>query len=80
MVGGGFDSFVFDDGGGSDVVTDFQNGIDRFNLKAVATVQAFADLDVIDNGPTVTVDYGSGSFTITNLGNARLIDASDFVF
>jgi Ca2+-binding RTX toxin-like protein len=78
--GGGADDFVFGDGDGFDIVTDFQNGSDRFDLKAVAAVATFADLAVIDNGPTVTVDYGTGSFAIANVDNPLLIDASDFVF
>ena len=47
---------------------------------AVAGVDDFSDLTVIDNGATVTVSYGTGSFTLANVGNAALIDASDFVF
>jgi Ca2+-binding RTX toxin-like protein len=78
--GSGADVFVFADGDGFDTVTDFANGSDRFNLKGVPGVDSFSDLDVIDNGATVTVDYGTGSFTISNVGNPALIDASDFIF
>jgi hypothetical protein len=46
----------------------------------VAGVAGFADLAVIDNGATVTVDYGTGSFTIANLADPGQLDASDFLF
>jgi hypothetical protein len=77
---GGADVFVFDDGDGADTITDFANGTDKFDVTAVAGVADFSDLTVIDNGATVTVNYGTGSFTITNIGNPALIDATDFVF
>ena len=77
---GGADVFVFDDGDGADTITDFANGSDTCELTAVAAVDEFSDLTVIDNGSTVTVNYGTGSFTFANVGNAALIDASDFVF
>ena len=35
---------------------------------------------MIDNGATVTVNYGTGSFTLANVANPALVDASDFVF
>ena len=59
---GGADNFVFDDGDGADTVTDFQNGSDQFDLIGVAGVDDFGDLDLTDNGASVTVDYGTGSF------------------
>ena len=77
---GGADLFIFDDGDGSDTVVDFQNGSDRFDLTAVAGIDDIGDLIIVDNGPTVTVNYGSGSFTIANLGNPAALDAADFLF
>ena len=67
--GSGNDDFVFDDGDGADTVTDFQNGADQFDLTAVAGVDDIGDLTIIDNGATVTVNYGTGSFTIANLAD-----------
>jgi Ca2+-binding RTX toxin-like protein len=77
---GGADVFVFDDADGADTITDFANGSDNVDLTAVAGVDEFSDLTVIDNGATVTVNYGTGTFTLANIGNAGLIDASDFIF
>ena len=78
--GGGNDDFVFDDGDGADTVTDFQNGADQFDLSAVAGVNDIGDLTIIDNGATVTVNYGTGSFTIANLADPAPLDAGDFIF
>ena len=50
-------------------MTDFQNGADQFDLTAVAGIDDIGDLTIIDNGATVTVNYGTGSFTITNLAD-----------
>ena len=76
---GGADVFVFDDGDGADTITDFANAFDTFDLTAVAGLDDFSDLTVIDNGATVTVNYGTGSFTRANISDAALVDASDFV-
>jgi Ca2+-binding RTX toxin-like protein len=78
--GAGDDVFIFADGDGDDIVTDFQNGADRFDLSAVDDVDGFSDLAIVDNGFTVTVDYGTGSFELDNASNPALIDASDFHF
>ena len=78
--GSGSDDFIFDDGHGADTVTDFQNGSDQFDLTAVAGVDDIGDLTITDNGATVTVNYGTGSFTITNLADPASLDAGDFIF
>ena len=78
--GSGLDDFIFDDGHGADTVTDFQNGSDQFDLSAVAGINAIGDLTITDNGATVTVNYGTGSFTITNLADPAQLDAGDFIF
>ena len=81
LIGGsGADDFIFDDGHGADTVTDFQNGSDQFDLTAVAGIDDIGDLTIIDNGATVTVNYGTGSFTITNLADPGQLDAGDFLF
>ena len=35
----------------------------------MAGIDDIGDLTIIDNGATVTVNYGTGSFTITNLAD-----------
>ena len=43
-------------------------------------IDDIGDLTITDNGATVTVNYGSGSFTITNLADPASLDAGDFIF
>jgi Ca2+-binding RTX toxin-like protein len=78
--GGGRDTYVFAAGGGADKVTDFEDGRETFDLTGAAGVHAFNDLTLTDTGPSIEVDYGSGSFLIVNVGKLSLIDASDFIF
>ncbi len=73
----GTDAFVFSDNGGSDTVTDFANGSEKFDLQAVAGLDSFSQLVLADTGPGVHVDYGTGSFLITNASNFSSIEATD---
>ncbi|MFN4056549.1 MAG: calcium-binding protein [Roseinatronobacter sp.] len=76
--GGGADVFVFADGFGNDVVTDFQNGLDLFDFRAHGASR-FAQLSVANAGGNATISDGLGN-TILVLGAAGLIDAGDFIF
>jgi Ca2+-binding RTX toxin-like protein len=75
----GTDTFIFSDNGGSDTVTDFANGSEKFDLQAVAGLDSFSQLVLTDTGPGVLVDYGTGSFLIANASNFSSIEASDFL-
>ena len=79
----GNDRFVFLDGDGADIVSDFaDNGIEKFDLSGLVTgAQNFGQLVVTDTaGPGVTVNYGSGSFLVANINSTAQIDAGDFLF
>ena len=76
--GGGADVFVFADGFGNDVVTDFQNGADRFDFR-VHSASSFLQLTVTNSGGNATISDGLGN-TILVQGAAGLIDAGDFIF
>ena len=76
--GGGADVFVFADGFGNDVVTDFQNGTDRFDFRG-HSASNFAQLTVTNSGGNATISDGLGN-TILVQGAAGLIDAGDFLF
>jgi hypothetical protein len=43
-------------------------------------VDGVSDIDIIDLGAVVAIDYGTGSFVIANIGTPSAIDASDFIF
>jgi Ca2+-binding RTX toxin-like protein len=75
----GTDTFVFADNSGSDTVTDFANGSEKFDLQAVAGLTSFSQLVLTDTGPGVLVDYRTGSFLIANASNFSSIDATDFL-
>jgi hypothetical protein len=69
---------VFNNRGGEDVVLNFENGDDVFDLRAVSGVNFFRDLDLVDLGDDVLVDYGRGSFIIEDESFSS-IGASDFL-
>lgn len=71
------DRFVFQRGGGTDRVTDFQNGIDRFEIGSGAA--SFADLTIADAGANVRITFGTSVIIVENRAHTA-IDASDFVF
>ena len=76
--GGGADVFVFASGFGNDVVTDFQNGADRFDFR-VHSASSFLQLTVTNSGGNATISDGLGNAILVQ-GAAGLIDAGDFLF
>lgn len=75
----GVDVFVFADNFGNDTVQDFQDGAELFIFTDHTTVGAFADLSVSSSGGNALIADGLGN-TITVIGAAGLIDATDFIF
>jgi Ca2+-binding RTX toxin-like protein len=80
LGGADADTFIFHDGDGRDTVTDFENGIDTFDLRGVADVHDRGDLQLTDTGADVLVDYGSGSFVVEGVTGTSVLDAGDFIF
>ncbi len=79
------DTFVFADGHGDDVITDFEatNPFETIDLSAVTAIDDFDDL-VADHlsqaGPDALIETGGGdSLTLTGVSVGDL-DASDFLF
>ncbi|MDJ1008506.1 MAG: calcium-binding protein [Paracoccaceae bacterium] len=79
------DLFVFRDGHGSDIVTDFaaQNDFERIDLAAVTAIADFDDLvgnHLTQSGGDVLIDTGNGdSITLVGVSLTDL-DVFDFVF
>jgi Ca2+-binding RTX toxin-like protein len=76
--GSGADIFVFANGFGNDLVESFQNGLDRFDF-TLHSLTSFAQLQVSAVAGNALIGDGAGN-SITVLGAAGLIDASDFLF
>jgi hypothetical protein len=75
--GGGADTFVFADNWGSDIVLDFQDGLDTLDLSGTGLL--YADLS-IGNGVS-GAEIASGGSTLVLAGiDASLVDDTDFVF
>ena len=78
LIGGaGADIFVFNRGDGIDAITDFANGVDKFQIGTGA--ERFADLTVNDSGKNVIITFADVKVTLLNVDH-RLIDADDFMF
>lgn len=72
---GGADVFVFADGWGSDVVTDFQRGADLLDFTATGLVMG--DLDITTQPDGLLISHGTDSLLLTGVDS---VDASDFLF
>jgi Ca2+-binding RTX toxin-like protein len=76
--GQGADVFVFGKSGGSDVVLDFQLGVDKLMLEDGLTVKKYVVGDVNGDGiADLTVHFSTGSITLLNVGTA--LDSSNFL-
>jgi len=91
LVGGdGFDTFVFADASGRDVISDFsEHNSERIDLSSVAEIVDFADLianHLVDVGGTAVITYGGvntielTNWTLADIGVGEIISASDFIF
>ena len=84
LTGGGADLerdlFVFQTAGGTDTITDYEDGVDRIQFRSIAGTSNFAALTIANNGSgDAVVTYSEGSVTLTGIDQS-LLDASDFIF
>lgn len=75
--GAGADQFYFGTGGGSDTVTDFQNGVDVVAIGLGA--DSFAGLTITDSGADAIITFADVSIKLLNVDHT-LIDSGDFLF
>ncbi|MEM7210578.1 MAG: choice-of-anchor Q domain-containing protein [Pseudomonadota bacterium] len=75
ILEGGSDADIFVLSAGSDIILDFEDGVDQIDLTGSGTL--FQDLTLLDTGTSVRISHGTGSLTLQNFD---LIDltASDF--
>nr|WP_229583079.1 calcium-binding protein [Paracoccus sp. S-4012] len=75
--GAGADRFVFAAGGGTDMIADFQNGIDQVQLIGLA--HSLADLQIEQRGAHTLLLFRGDYLYFINT-DMRLLDGSDFIF
>ncbi|MGE0200767.1 MAG: S8 family serine peptidase [Candidatus Melainabacteria bacterium] len=79
---GGNDTFTFGLGCGSDLIQDFQNGLDHLDISGWG-LSGFGDLTIAMAGADTTITFAGASggemITLDNIDSA-VIDASDFIF
>jgi len=80
LTGGkGADTFVFNEGFGHDVITDFETGRDRIDLSHLGI--GFDALTFSSVGDDLVIDFGNANDSITLIGHAQTaLTASEFVF
>jgi Ca2+-binding RTX toxin-like protein len=76
-LGIGTDVFVFAPQGGRDRVTDFEDGVDRIDLRAFST--SLSQLAITDLGNDLRIVVGTTTVFLTNV-DATEIGAADFLF
>ena len=84
LSGGGVDLdrdlFVFQTGGGTDTITDYEDGVDQIQFRAIAGTTQFSDLAIANNGSgDAVITYSEGTVTLNGIDQSQL-DVSDFVF
>ena len=77
--GSGADTFVYADGGGMDVIGDFNRAEgDKIDLSGVTGIYTFADIQSNSSGGNTVITFSAGN-TLT-LNGVASIQQSDFVF
>ncbi|MFZ7094081.1 calcium-binding protein [Primorskyibacter sp. 2E233] len=76
--GAGTDTFIFYDNGGNDTISDFENGLDRIDLRGLSTVSTWGDLDIRQVSGGTEIDLGEDILFLTNI-QASDIDVNDFL-
>ncbi len=78
LTGGeGADRFVFGNGAGRDVITDFEDGVDAIGFM----IQSFGyeDLKILQDGDDAVIRHAGGQIRVTDV-DADTLDSEDFTF
>jgi len=83
-LSGGFkgrDVFIFANGFGEDIITDFDNNLDRIDFTQNTNFNVFADIVTVatQSGTDVFIQDGTNQITLQNFNLADL-DVTDFIF
>jgi Ca2+-binding RTX toxin-like protein len=80
LIGGsGEDIFVFQKGGGRDVVADFRHGRDEIDVSRLDGVNSLSDLNVWQSGNDTIIEHGFDILILKGVKESDL-DNSDFIF
>jgi Ca2+-binding RTX toxin-like protein len=77
--GSGADTFVFQKGGGRDVVTDFRHGRDDIDVSRLNGVNSLSDLDIRQEGRDTLIQHDASILVLKGV-NAFDLDSNDFIF
>lgn len=77
--GSGADTFVFQKGGGRDVVTDFRHGQDDIDVSRLNGVNSLSDLDIRQEGRDTLIQHDNSILVLKGV-NASDLDSNDFIF
>ena len=78
--GSGNDRFNFEDGWGSDTITDFaDNGIEKINLFGVTGATGLGDLTITDTAQGALIEYNGDTILVAGITAVQL-GAEDFIF
>ena len=77
--GSGDDTFVFQKGGGRDVVTDFRDDHDRIDASRLSGVDSMSDLRVMQVDHDTVIEHGTDILVLKGV-NVSDLDNSDFIF
>nr|WP_321444174.1 M10 family metallopeptidase C-terminal domain-containing protein [uncultured Cohaesibacter sp.] len=75
--GTGADTFVFRNAGDYDIITDFEDGIDKISIATGS--HSFSQVKILDSGANTIVQF-DGSTVVLNNFNHALLGADDFLF
>lgn len=73
------DKFIFTNGSGRDVITDFEEGLDKLSFTRHDMANEFEDLAISTHGDGVKIVFGA-NYAILEGVDIEQIDASDFIF
>ena len=79
LIGGqGVDTFVFSADFGSDIINDFQNGLDLIDFSNNSAINSMSDLAISYDTGSAVISSSSGSIILEGITSG--IDPSDFIF
>lgn len=73
------DKFIFTNGCGRDVITDFEDGLDQLSFTRHDMANEFEDLAISEHNDGVKIGFGANYVVLEDVAIDQ-IDASDFIF